>query len=538
VNLELHGQKSRGGIVVHGRLISTAILGLVALVAVSLPPASAQPTPGGTLTIGRGVDSVTLSFYATAAPDAEVMAHVVETLFHLTPEGKVEPLLAESYRLAPDGRSMTIRLRRGVRFHDGTPLDAQAVKWNFDFFLNPENRIPFRTILLGAVSAVEVVDRYTVRLVLSRPFVPLLIHLTHNFLGIHSPAAVERAGGMRPPTGEPYGRAPVGTGPYRFKEWVRGDRIVLERNPDYWGTPPLLDHIVWRVIPDAGARVLALEAGQIDVAVRIPPRETARLSVNRALRVDRTGSVRTIFIGLNAQRRPFNDVRVRQAVNYAVNKRAIVQTILGGAARVSDAPISPGVWGYAPIMTYPQDVAKARQLLAEAGYPGGLTVTLHHPTGRYVEDAPVAAAVQAQLREAGITARLVTMEWATYLSVTNRPVDQTDIEMFMLGWGTVTGDADYGLYSLFHSSQWAPAGFNRSFYKNAQVDELLDQARSEINAEKRAAMYRQAMQIIMQDAAWLFLHSESQITGIRRRVQGLLVHPTERIVAWSAWLQQ
>ncbi len=523
-------------------VLVTAALALALGLPASSGPTTPAPQPGGTLVVGRGVDSVTLSPYATASPDAEVIAHVAETLYQLTPAGRIEPLLAERMpQLSPDGRAMTIRLRRGIRFHDGTPFDAAAVKWNFDFILNPENRTPFRAILLGEVSSVDVLDTYTLRLNLRRPFVPLLAHLTHDFLAIHSPTAVERAGGMRPPTGEPYGRQPVGTGPFRFREWVRGDRIVLERNPDYWGPrKPLLDQVVWRAIPDDGARVLALEGGQVHVAVRVPPRETTRLALNRALRVDRTSSVRTIYIAFNNQKAPFTDPRVRQAFNYAVNKRAIVQTVLGGAARVSDAPISPGIVGYSPIQRdgWPYDVNRAKQLLAEAGHAGGLSVTLLHPTGRYVQDAAVAAAVQAQLRAAGITARLHTMEWAAYLAFTNQPVDRTPVEMFMLGWGTVTGDADYGLFSLYHSSQWAPAGFNRFFYRNPEVDRLLDEARASTDPARRAATYKQAMELIWRDAPWLFLHSESQVTGLRREVQDLVVHPTERILAHTAWLRR
>ncbi len=509
------------------------VLLAVTVAAILVLPSFAQQT-GGTLIIGRGADSVTLSYYATAAPDSEVLAHIAETLFRLTPDGKIVPHLAESHSLSADGRTMTIKLRRGIRFTDGTPFDATAVKWNLDFFRNPANRIQFQ-FLVSEVTSVDVVDSNTVRISSGRAFVPLLAHLTHDFIGMHSPAAVERAGGMQAPVGMPYGRAPVGTGPYVLKEWVRGDRLVLERNPNYWGpNKPALDQIVWRVIPDDGARVLALESGQIQVAVRVPPRDTSRLVLNRDIRVDRTSSLRTIYMAFNNQRRPFTDARVRQAFNYAVNKRAIVQTILGGAARVSDAPIAPGIVGYAPVMTYAYDINKAKQLLTEAGFPQGLNVTIHHPSGRYVQDAAVAAAVQAQLRDAGINARLVTMEWATYLQVTNRPVEQTDIEMFMLGWGTVTGDADYGLYSLFHSSQWAPGGSSRFFYKNTQVDGLLDQARAITDPARRAATYKQAMGIIMQDAPWLFLHSESQITALRRDVQGLIVHPTERVLAYNA----
>jgi len=522
---------------VHKRLL--VLLPALLVAAVLVVPSLAQQT-GGTLIIGRGADAVTLSFYASAAPDAETMAHVNETLFNLTADGKIEPLLAESHSLSADGRQLTIRVRRGIRFHDGTPLDANAVKWNLEYFADANNRVGFRGPLgFNEITRIEAVDAATVRITTQRPFVSILASLTHDFIAMHSPAAVERAGGMRPPNGMPYGATPVGTGPYKFKEWVRGDRLVLERNPDYWGSrKPVLDQIVWRVIPDDGARVLALESGQIHVAVRVPPRDTSRLTLNRAIRVDRTSSLRTIYVAFNYQRRPFTDVRVRQAFNYAVNKRAIAQTILGGAARVSDAPISPGIVGYTAVMSYAYDVNKAKQLLTEAGFSQGLNVTFHHPTGRYVQDAAVAAAVQAQLREVGINARLATMEWATYLSATNRPVEQTDIEMFMLGWGTVTGDADYGLYSLFHSSQWAPGGSSRFFYKNTQVDTLLDGARAITDPARRAATYKQAMELIMQDAPWLFLHSESQITGVRREVQGLVVHPTERVLAMNARLSR
>lgn len=519
----------------HKRFLLFLPAVLVAVVLVV--PSFAQQT-GGTLIIGRGSDSVTLSFYASAAPDSEVIAHVAETLYELTPEGKIEPHLAESHRTSLDGKILTIRLRRNIRFHDGTPFDANAVKWNLDYFRDPTNRIPFR-VLISDVSSVDVIDSSTVRLTMAKPIGPILPHLAHDFLAIHSPTAVEKAGGMRPPDGMPYGRAPVGTGPYLLKEWVRGDRLVLERNPNYWGSKkPMLDQIVWRVIPDDGARVLALESGQIHVAVRVPPRETSRLALNRLLRVDRTTSLRTIYVGFNTQRKPFDDVRVRQAFNYAVNKRAIAQSILGGSGRVSDAPIAPGVVGYAPIMTYPHDVNKAKQLLAEAGHASGLNVTFHHPTGRYVADAAIAAAIQAQLREAGINARLATMEWATYLQVTNRPVNQTDIEMFLLGWGVATGDADYGLYNLFHSSQWAPTGSGRFFYKNPQVDALLDLARSEADPARRQTQYKQAMEIIMKDAPWIFLHSETQLTGYRREVQGLVMHPTERLLAMNAQLSR
>jgi peptide/nickel transport system substrate-binding protein len=188
-------------------------------------------------------------------------------------------------------------------------------------------------------------------------------------------------------------------------------------------------------------------------------------------------------------------------------------------------------------MTYEADLDRARALLAEAGHARGLSVTFHHPTGRYVRDAEIAAGIQALLRRVGVEVRLVTMEFGTYVATIRGPRAIDEIQMSMLGWGTITGDADYGLYALFHSSQWPPQ-FNTAFYKNPRVDALLEQGRGTMDQAVRNRVYREAMRIIMDDAPWLFLHSESQVTGIRAEVQGLIVHPTERIVAQRAWIRR
>jgi peptide/nickel transport system substrate-binding protein len=375
-----------------------------------------------------------------------------------------------------------------------------------------------------------VVDDTTVQLVTETPFAPLISHLTHSGIGMQSPTAIRRLGA------EPV-RIPVGTGPFRFKEWIRGDRFVMSRNDDYWGERAFIDDVAFRVIPDDGARVLALEGGSVHVAVRVPPREIERLERVPAVRVDVSPSVRTVYIAFNTQRPPFNDRRVRQAFNYAISKAAIVRGVLFGTARVSDAPISPNIQGYAPILTYEADLDRARSLLAEAGHGRGLTVTFHHPTGADLRDAEIAAGIQALLRRVGVEARLTTMEWGTYVATLRGARAIEDIQMSWLSWGTITGDADYGLYPLFHSSQHPPQ-FNTAFYRNARVDALLDQGRSIVDQAARNRLYREAMQIIMDDAPWLFLYSESQVTGVRAEVQGLVVHPIGRQMGHRAWIRR
>jgi ABC-type transport system substrate-binding protein len=515
-------------LIVLATITITAALGLSAGAAPAV-----TPQRGGTLIVASGVDAVTLDApLITDSPSATVSEHMVETLYKLTPEGRIVPMLATSHTVSADGRTWTIRLRQGVRFHDGTPFDAEAVKFNLDRMLDPATRAAFR-FLISRVQQVAVVDASTVRLTTDAPFAPLLAHLSHSAIGMQSPTAIRRLGAD-------YARQPVGTGPFRFKEWVRGDRVSVTRFDDYWGDKAHLDEVQFRVIPDDGARVAAIEAGSVHVAVRVPPREIDRLKGVRDLGVRVDTSLRTIYIGFNVTRPPFNDKRVRQALNYAINKSAIVNGALNGTARVSDAPIAPNVEGYTKIMTYDPDLERAEALLREAGYTRQrpLRTVFVHPSGRYIRDAEIAASVQGLARRIGVEIELRTMEWGAYLAYTNRPQPQSDVQMYMLGWGTVTGDADYGLYALFHGSQWVPTGSNRSFYKNDRVDALLDQGRTTIDQAQRNRIYAEAMRIIMDDAPWLFLHSESQVTAIRSAAQDVIVHPAERVEAHKAWLRR
>lgn len=487
----------------------------------------------GPLIIVSGTDAVTLdAHHITDSPSATVAEHIVEPLLELTPSGQIVPHLAESYHVSPDGRVWTLHLRQGVTFHDGTPFNAEAVKYNIERIIDPANAVTF-AFLINAISEVRVVDEYTVQLVTDEPFAPMINHLTHSATGMQSPTAMEMYG-------EDYALNPVGTGPFVFKEWVAGDQITLVRNENYWGEPAQVDEVVFRVVPEDGPRMLMVQTGEAHVAVRVPPEMEDLLNRDPNIEVVRTPSVRVIYVAFNTYQRtgqprnPFADARVRRAVNYAVDNEAINQFILDGVGRALDAPIAPGVFGYQPIHKYNYDPARARQLLAEAGYPNGFRTQLYAPSGRYLKDIEVAEAIQAQLAEVGIDAEIVTMEWATYLAVTEQEPEVNPAPMIMLGWGTVTGDADYGLYPLFHSSQWVPTGSSRSFYSNPGVDELLELARSNPNPSVRQATYREAMAMIMQDAPWLFLHAEVQLTAVRSEVEGVVVHPTERVLAHGA----
>ncbi len=233
---------------------------------------------------------------------------------------------------------------------------------------------------------------------------------------------------------------------------------------------------------------------------------------------------------------PFADVRVRQALNYAVDKEAIIETIFQGVGEPSSAPLVPAVFGYTQVGPYDYDPEKAMELLEEAGYADGFDIELFHPTGRYPQDSTVTEAIQAMLAEVGVNATLTTYDWGTYLDTVIVPPEDAEHDAFMLGWGTVTLDADYGLYALFHSSQWPPRN-NVSYYANDDVDALLDEARVTPDRGVREGLYGQAIELIWDDAPWLFLHNEGQVNAVRDNVQGLIHHPLENILAWDASIE-
>jgi ABC-type transport system substrate-binding protein len=503
-------------------LLRTVRLVIATMLAMALTVSLAQ-----TIVIAMGTDAVTLDPHnSTDSPTATVLSHIYETLFELTPDGEIVPLLATGAEMSADGLTWTVTLRDDVTFHNGAPLTAEVVKGSMERFINPANAFTF-AFLLNRIQEIVVVDEHTVEFRLSGTFAPFLAHLTHNSTAIVHPDVVAEQG-------EAFAQNPVGTGPFRLQNWQRGERLDLERFDDYWGELPGVSGVRFLTVPEDTTRMALVETGEAHVAVRVPPQDVARIDANPNVTVHNVSGLRTIYIYFNHLMEPFNDIRVRQALNYAVNKEEIAEFIFGGAVRVSDAPIAPAIFGYTPVGPYDYDPERARELLAEAGFADGLTIELWSPTGRYPQDIQVAQAIQGQLAEVGVTAEISSIDWAAYLVATAQPRESTYVPLALLGWGTVTGDADYGLYALFHSSQ-APNP-NRAFYNNRMVDDLLDQARTNPDESLRRQLYADAIELIWNDAPWIFLYSESQVVAMRDNVRGFVIHPTERFLALNASL--
>lgn len=467
----------------------------------------------------QGTDAETLDPHSiTSSPNAIHILALYDTLVRYNENFEIVPGLAKRWEFSPDGLTLTFYLRQGVTFHDGTPFNAEAVVYNINRLINPNTRVPLRTYI-SFVESAEVVDEYTVRLKLKYPHAPALARLTAPVNAMVSPTAVEKYG-------QDFGSHPVGTGPFKFVKWVRDDYVLLEKNEAYWGEGPYVDELMIRVVPEDGARVLALESGEADVIVRVPPTDVPRIK-GEGYRIVVAPSTRVIYIGINNQYKMLVDKRIRQALNYAINKEAIVQILLQGYGRVMDSPLTPEYFAYKVTGPYPYNPQKAKQLLAAAGYPDGFKLTLFTPHGRYLMDYRIAQAVQSYLGKIGINVEIREMEWATYISTLLKPLEESPLQLYLLGWGPWILDPDQMLYPLFHSSQWPPNGFACSFYRNHRVDELLQIGTSSVNTEQRRTAYEEAQEIIWNDAPWIFLHQEQQIVAMNPRVKDVVVLPIE-----------
>lgn len=477
------------------------------------------PVAGGTLTFAAGADPDSLDPQNTQSnPGEQVNRMMYENLVRFNTKMQIEPALAESWTQSADGLVWTFKLRQGVRFHDGTPFDAKAVKYFVDRVLGDDK--PFKASLYTPfVQGAQVVDDHTVRVTLKQPFAAFLFRLAHSAGGIVSPAAHQK-------WGKDLTLHPVGTGPFKFVEWVKSDRVVLERNDAYWGGRPLLDRVVVKTVREDSARVLMLEAGDADLILNIPPEDIPRLRKDPRFAIDSIATARALYVVINVKKKPFDDVRVRQALNLAVNREAIVKSLFQGNAEAISGIVAPLQNGYAKLPGYAFDPKKAKELLAQAGVPA-LKVKLWSPKGRYVKDFELAQAVQQDLAAVGVDAALNTMEWGAYLSATKTGPEQTDRELFLLGWSPSTGEAQWGIYPLLHSSQLAPKGDNRGFFASKALDDAIDKATTATSEQTRLGALREAQQIVIKDAPAIFLISPNMIVGAVKKVHGVVNLPLE-----------
>jgi len=494
---------------------------------------------GATVRFLIGVDVTTL--LPGNIPDSIstiVGMHIFEGLVDYDENLKIIPVLAERWEILDNGTAYVFHLRKNVKFHDGADFNAQAVKKNFDYLFSANLRNV--GVYKGIIKEVQVVDDYTVKIVLFQPNSAFLYRLAQSSGWFVSPQAIEKFGH------DPalMSKNPVGTGPFMFKEWKAGESVELVKNSNYWRQGlPYLDRIIFRVVAEDVSRVNQVRAGDADLMYNPPPALLAALEQDKALQIKVVPTVRTIFIGLNTSRPPLNDVRVRQALNYAVDKERLCKVLMRGLAKPSDSPLSSMTFGYFSTGGYPYDPNKAKQLLKEAGYEN-LKLELITPKGRYLNDYETAVAIQGMLKEVGVTVDVKPMEWGSYVSkILSRKPEDWDYQMFLLGWAPGTAEGHQVLFPLFHSSNRMDSPnttmpYNNYFYSNPKVDELIQKIGLEIDEKKLLEYFKEAQKIVVQDAPWIFLYEMNIAAVMRKELQGVKIYPTERVNLAEAWIDR
>jgi peptide/nickel transport system substrate-binding protein len=529
-------------------LVSAAVFGAVALTGMT-EARGAEPKDGGTLTIAKAADAVSLDPYvATAGPSVWVYSNIYDTLVIEDRELGVQPGLAESWE-QPSPTTWRFHLRKGVKFHDGTPFNAEAVKFTFDRALNPDK--PARGLsMAGPISGVKVVDAHTVDISTPEPFGPFLQAMSEVFVfGIISPTAVAKHG-------EEYGRNPVGTGPFKFESWEKNSQVVLARNEDYWGGKPHLEKLVFKVIPEASSQVIAFGANEVDGIMSPEASLLPRLQADTDAAVYQVPGLRLLHVGMNTKRPITSDVRIRRALNHAINRKALAEQLLKGTATPAEGYLPRQVFGFHDAGFYNYDPEKAKALFAEAGWTPGsdgklqkdgqpLSVSFWGYTGRDPNSRLIGEAVQGELERAGVTVNLRIWDYsqlgsALWKEMPKEGPHATEYDLFMLGWTTITGDADFTLYGTLSDISIPPEGLNATFWAPDEYMAAIRKGRFSTDPDERKAAYKKAQEMLYENAVWIPLVVLNQVVAFKKNVKNYEPHPVEyyMLLAKDVWLDK
>lgn len=475
------------------------------IVAVMMLGLTAAVPAQGPRTLTVGIPLITESLDARTF---SALAYVTLNLFHgrlfaVDKQGHYRPELAESWRLV-DPHTWQFKLRRGLRFHNGDEFTAQDVKFSVEFILDPANKHGNRSRFTD-IKEVRVVDRHTVNFVTAEPSGALLSNIFRLYI---LPSAYYKAKGA-----EEYAKAPVGIGPFKVKSYVAGARLVATASKDYWAGAPRVDEVVVRAIPEHSTRMAAVETGEVDLAWFVPPEHVERLKAKGfEISLVGTNQVRALVLGTQATRiKPFEDRRVRQAMNYAVDKEGLNKFLFGGHWRVADGQvIGSAAFGYSPALkAYPYDPERAKRLLAEAGYAGGFTVGFEFPVGRYIKDKEYAEAVAGQLAAVGVRAQLKPLESGVWFQ---KYIAGTIGPMFMVDLGPSV-DLDFATARF-------PSWSQSKFWAHEPFDALFRKQRATVDQNERLKVLHEMAALFREEAPVIFGLEVVAIHAVNPRLTG------------------
>lgn len=438
---------------------------------------------------------------------------------------QIEPALATHWSVDRRGILWTFYLRRGVRFHDGSPMNADSVVFSLERQRDRQHPFHFQDFTYWEstfrnIQKIKKVDEYTVQIRIERPFAPFLANLAMFPASIVSPTAMKKEGRQ-------FAVRPVGTGPYQIVQWIKGNKIILARNPRHWEKTPLITHLIYEVVPDANQRLVELQSGTIDVMYDLAPsdRQLVRLHPDLNLYIVQGNNV--AFLAMNTQKPPFDDPRVRQAVNYAINKEAIVKLVYQGLATSANGPIPPNLWGHNKhIRRYAYNPELAKKILAKTNYS-----SLYHPklyvmsTPRPYLPSPILAArmIARNLAEVGMKVDLVIRPWSEHL----RATQMGEHDLCLSGWAGDNGDPDNFLFLLLdQENARRGAARNQAMFTDEKFHQLLLRGQTEFNPKVRRNYYYLAQEIIAEQAPWVPLAHTDVVVAAQKSVHNLHVHPS------------
>lgn len=488
------------------------------------PAAPAGSKTGGTLVVGLVADPITLDAHAIGDNNTRRAAYpIFDPLVREDPVStRVVPALAESWEAAPDGMSWTLKLRKDVKFHDGEPFDAAAVKFNLDRQIDEshpnfkDGNWLFMRNFMGALGSVEVVDQYTVKVNLKRKDVSFLDGMSTNPTYMVSPKSIKDLG-------KEIGSKPVGTGPFKFVSWEKGGKLVLQRNNDYWGEKSKLDQLIFVPIAEPEARLTALRTGQVQLTIDLPPDSVAVVSQAPDLKVEQKVSRSFWGLQLNHKHEQFSKPQVRQAVAYAINREQLTKDVLKGTGVPAKGVFSEVFGDYVnkQAESYAYNLNKAKELMAAAGVTGGFETTFLIPSSGsgMQQPKPMAEYIQSNLAAIGITAKLEVLEWATYLAKWNRG----EFGMSARGITPVLYDPSPFLNIFFTCRFVTPNGSNAQSSCDPEYDKVAEATYEISDPQERLKKVHEAQAMMQKNVSWVFIDHEMDMYFLTKSVQGLQV---------------
>lgn len=518
-------------------IVSLALLFVLSSLLVGCNSNKPNAGSGKTLIYGRGADSIGLDpIQQTDGESLKVTRQIYDTLVDYKDENtEIIPGLADSWESSADGLSWTFKLKKGIKFHDGTPFNAEAVVFNFERWMDKSNpyhkggEFPYYAYMFGGfkgdkghvIKSVTAVDESTVKIDLNAPQGPFLNNLAMPSFGIASPTAV-KADPVK------FNQNPVGTGPFKFVEWKKNETVTLVKNPDYYVKGlPKMDKLIFKSIPDNAARFTALRSGDIDMMDGLNPDDAKVVEQDKKLKLHKRLGMNVGYLAFNVSKKPLDNPKVRQAINYATNKPGLIKSFFADLAVPAVNPMPEVLWGFNKnVKDYEYNIEKAKQLLAEAGYPNGFEIEFYamtEPRPYMPNGKKIAEFMQEDLAKIGIKTKIVTYDWQTYKD----RLGKGEHTMALFGWTGDNGDPDNFLYVLLDKDNTrTPDAGNISFYKNDELHNILIQAQQSTDQAKRSELYMKAQEIIKQDAPWVPLVHATVPEAARADLNGWIPHPT------------